>query len=127
MRSWNKLTELITVRKRSCEKVMFLHLSVSHSVHRGVSASVHAGIHPLGRHPPPHGQTAPPFPQQTVTAADGRHPSGMNSCSVFFHMKQLTYLMLAESTLVQKAADVFKETASTPVFVTKATLEHPAK
>ena len=25
----------ITVRKRSCGKVMFLHLSVSHSVHRG--------------------------------------------------------------------------------------------
>ena len=25
----------ITARKRSCGKVMFLHLSVSHSVHRG--------------------------------------------------------------------------------------------
>ena len=42
---------------------MFLHLSVSQSVYRGVSASVHAGIHPLplGRHPPladtSHGQT----------------------------------------------------------------------
>ena len=34
-------------------KVMFLQLSVSHSVHRGVSASVHAGIHthPGSRHP----------------------------------------------------------------------------
>ena len=37
---------------------VFLHMSVSHSVQRGVSASVHAGIHPshadtpLGRHPP---------------------------------------------------------------------------
>ena len=37
---------------------MVLHLSVSHSVHRGVSALVHAGIHtpawaePLGRYPP---------------------------------------------------------------------------
>ena len=55
---------IFTVRKWSCRKVMFLHLSVSHSVHRGVSASVHAGIyypllgrHPLGRHPP--GQTPP--------------------------------------------------------------------
>ena len=40
-------------------KVMFLHLSVSHSVHGTVvSASVHAGIHTsLGRHPPPPGQT----------------------------------------------------------------------
>ena len=56
---------IVTVCKRSCGK-MFLHLSVSHSVHRG-SASVHAGqtsprqttpwtdTHPLGRQPP--GQT----------------------------------------------------------------------
>ena len=41
-------------------KVMFLHLSVSHSVHGGMSASLHAGIHPPvsrqspeSRHPPP--------------------------------------------------------------------------
>ena len=51
-----------TVRKRSCGKVMFLHLSVSHSVHRG-STSVHAGIHPPGQTPPwadtPPGQTPP--------------------------------------------------------------------
>ena len=77
---------------------MFLHLSVSHSVHRGVSAPVHAGIHPppeqtslpgqtppspLGRHLPP-GQDSPPGrtspPQQTATAADGTHPTGMHSC-----------------------------------------------
>ena len=45
---------IFTVRKRSCRKVMFLHLSVNYSVHGGVSASVHAGIHhtPLARHPP---------------------------------------------------------------------------
>ena len=46
----------ISVRKWSCRKVMFLHLSVSHSVHGG-SAPMHAGIHPpadtpLGIHPP---------------------------------------------------------------------------
>ena len=29
--------KLITTRKRSCGKVMYLHLSFSHSVHRGVS------------------------------------------------------------------------------------------
>ena len=53
-----------TVPKRSCGKVMFLHLSVSHSGHRGVSSPVHAGIHThppadtlLSRHPP--GQTPP--------------------------------------------------------------------
>ena len=33
-------------------KVMFLLLSVSHSVHWGVSASVHAGIHPPGKQTP---------------------------------------------------------------------------
>ena len=51
---------IITVHKQSCGNVMFLHLSVSHSVQRGESAPVHAGIHhspgrhrhPLGRHPP---------------------------------------------------------------------------
>ena len=41
-------------------KVTFLHLSVSHSVHRGVSASVRDGIHPPGK------QTTP----------RSRHPSG---------------------------------------------------
>ena len=52
---------LFTVRKRSCAKVMFLHLSVSHSVHRGClpGACVYPSMHwadtpqadtPLGRH-----------------------------------------------------------------------------
>ena len=46
---------LVTVRKRSCIKVMFLHLSASHSVHcgGGVSASVHAGMHRPEQTPPP--------------------------------------------------------------------------
>ena len=82
---------------------MFLHLSVSHSVHRGRgSALVHAGIRPppwdqtpLGpgtplssRHPPgtrhtpgpgtPRHQVPPR--QQTATVADGTHPTGMHSC-----------------------------------------------
>ena len=38
-------------------KVMFLHLSVSHSVHRGVSASVQAGIHPPPEQTPPGADT----------------------------------------------------------------------
>ena len=46
-------------------KIMFLYLSVSHSVHRGgVSASVHAGIHPHEQTPPwantPLGVDTPP-------------------------------------------------------------------
>ena len=57
---------LFTVRKRSCGKVMFLHLSVSHSVHKG-------GCLPqcmLGYTPSP-GQTPPPAWAGTPP---GRHP-----------------------------------------------------
>ena len=66
-----KVLCLITVRKRSCGKVMFLHLSVSHSVHKGgvcLSAcwDTHTspGRHPPARHPP--GQTP----------SLDRHPTG---------------------------------------------------
>ena len=38
----------------------------------------HATNTPLGRHPP--GQTPPP--QQTATAVDGTHPTGMHSCFI---------------------------------------------
>ena len=72
-------------------EVMFLHLSVSHSVHGGVvSASVYAGIHtlhsqeqtpPRSRHPP--GSRHPlcavhawKYGQQ----AAGTHPTGMHTC-----------------------------------------------
>ena len=67
--------EFFTARKVSCGKVVFLHLSVSHSVHRGVSGSGsggctlpgHTHTHTLTRTPPPH------FSQQ----AGGTHPTGM--------------------------------------------------
>ena len=39
---------------------------------------------PLDRHPPgqtpPHGQTPPGHPPEMVAAADGTHPTGMDSC-----------------------------------------------
>ena len=82
---------------------MFLHLSVSHSVHRGdlpqcmlgythTPCPVHAGIHTpiaqcmLGYTPYPH-----PHPLSCsvhagidmATAADGTHPTGMHSCYNF--------------------------------------------
>ena len=86
-------------------KVMLLHLSVSHSVHRGVSASVHAGIHtstpqeqtPPQKQKPPQKQTPPRSrhpPEQTPPRADtpctvhagrygqqagGTHPTGMHT------------------------------------------------
>ena len=84
---------------------MFLHMSdVCHSVHGGCLADTPMGRHtprqtPLGRHPhghtPPLGQTPPspgrqplgrhlPPPQQTATAADGTHPTGMHSCTKLF-------------------------------------------
>ena len=41
-----------------------------------MSTSVLGGIHPSGQTPP----------QQTATAADGTHPTGMHSCLVMFHI-----------------------------------------
>ena len=57
-------------RQTKFAKLMFLHLSVSHSVHRGVFASVHAGIQP---------QADPSSQADTPHRADplgSRHPAG---------------------------------------------------
>ena len=67
---------LITGRNEIVAKVIFLHLSVIHSVHRGGSASVHAGIPPPpGSRPPgsdtPWDQT--PFPLRADTP-QSRYP-----------------------------------------------------
>ena len=84
--------------------VMFLHLSVSHSVHRGdvcqtppPEQTPPCANSPLGRHPPPR-QTPPgrppppPIPQQTATAANGTHPTGMHSCwSIVSEERRLQY------------------------------------
>ena len=53
-------------------KVMFLHLSVSHSVHRG-----RGGLHPGGQTPSPSDTTG--YGQR----AGGRHPTGMHSCFTY--------------------------------------------
>ena len=55
-------------------KVMFLHVSVSHSVHRGGAGEV----------PPP----------PTATAAGGTHPTGMHSCWQCEHTIRVTMLSL---------------------------------
>ena len=68
-----------------CLKVMFLHLSVSHSVHRGCLPQCMLGYTPPRPDTPP-GQTRHPPPQQTVSAADVTHPTGMLSCS--YHLQQ---------------------------------------
>ena len=63
-------------------KVMFLYLSVSHSVHRGVCLSACWDTHPEQTPPPPRKQT----PLCTVHAgrygqqAGSMHPTGMQSC-----------------------------------------------
>ena len=62
-----------TVRKRSCGKVKFT--SVCHSVHGGGG-----GVHPLGRHPLASPSWADTPPQQTASAADDTHPTGMHYC-----------------------------------------------
>ena len=71
--------------------VMFLHLSVSHSVHSVYP--VNAGTDtpqadtPLGRHPPWQTPLSPAdtpleaHPPPTATAADGTHPTRMLSCN----------------------------------------------
>ena len=62
--------------QRSSGKVMFLQLSVSHSVHRwGVFQTPPRQTPPLGRHPPADTPTTP-----MATAANGTHPTGMLSC-----------------------------------------------
>ena len=43
--------------------------------------SVHRQTHPPGGHP------FPPTPQETATAADGTHPTGMHSCLIYNQIK----------------------------------------
>ena len=91
-------------RERSCGKVIFSRI-LSPWGWRGVYPSMHwrrhpppsdtptwadtpLDRHPLGRHPP--WADTPlirhPHPQQTATAADGTHPTGMHSSFfLFFH------------------------------------------
>ena len=81
------LRRFVTVRKRSCGKVMFSQVCVKNSVHGG------GGVHPLGRHPPDR-HTPPasrhPTGWQTDTSplhvyCKGRvHPTGMHTCSWLF-------------------------------------------
>ena len=64
-------------------KVMFLHLSVSHSVHGGVvSAPFHAGIHPPRQTPPPPPHTDTPLPLAYYgiqQQASGTHSTEMHT------------------------------------------------
>ena len=65
----------------SFAKVTFLHLSVSNFVHSGGGVGVGVGVvsrpRPVGCIP---ACTEADTLQQTATAADGTHPTGMHSC-----------------------------------------------
>ena len=65
-----------------------------------MSASVHARIHT------PPGQTPPC--QQTDTAADGTHPTGMHSCLIYFISFEKDFLVLFAcfTRIVQFAGEV---------------------
>ena len=64
---------LITVRKRSCGKVMFLHPSL---IHRGGVVYPPPGRHHTpGRHPPADSLPTP----ETATTVYGTHPTGIHS------------------------------------------------
>ena len=78
-------SSIFTARKRSCGKVLFLHQSVSHSVHRGMSAFGSGVCIPLGTHPnTPLGHTHPGHtpPVEIANEAGGMHPTGMHSCYI---------------------------------------------
>ena len=109
---------VFTARKRSCGNVMFLHLSVSHSVqggglciggclHPGGSASrggvciQRGGLHPWGvciqrgLHPGGFGLTPPPQSDTTGYGqrAGGTHPTVMYSCflSIYISLCTVSY------------------------------------
>ena len=98
------LIPLVSVRKRSCRKVMFSQACVKNSVHTGERCTPPGRQTPvLGKHPPvrqtppgqtppgqtaplagsPHGQTslqADTPPPEMATATDSTHPTAMYSC-----------------------------------------------
>ena len=79
---------VITVRKRSCGMVMFLHLSVILFTWGGGCPGPGPGGYPglgesrprLGGCPGPGGVQVQAWRQTPPTAADGTHPTGMHSC-----------------------------------------------
>ena len=77
---WTYTLQLYYRQLTKFAKVMFLHVSVSHSVHRGVSASVHAGIPPQEETPRADTPRADTPQKQTPhleqTPPRSRHPPG---------------------------------------------------
>ena len=92
--------QFFTVRKRSCRKVIFLHLFVILFT-RG-SGTPPGRYHPwqtppprhtsLGRHPPARHPLAD-APQKAATAAVGAHPTGMHFCSYKYFLSDKPYCL----------------------------------
>ena len=81
-----ELSHIFTVRNEVWGKLMFLHLSVSHSVHRGNLPHCMLGYTSLGRYALPW-QSPParhPLPTSDITGcgqqAGGTHPAEMHTC-----------------------------------------------
>ena len=68
--------KLLPPANEVCGKVMFLYLSVSHTVRGGVSAPLHAGIHTLQADTPQGGVCLGVSPRQTPPWADTPPPPG---------------------------------------------------
>ena len=68
--------------KRSCGKIMFLHVSVILSTGGGVWQPPSRQT-PFRADPSPQ----PDTPPEMATAADGTHPTGIHSCYIYFPVK----------------------------------------
>ena len=77
---------------------MFSQVCVKNSVHRGPGGCLPGGCLPGGGCPGPgprvcvsqHALRQTP-PQQTATAADGTHPTGMHSCSFLYEQMPVIF------------------------------------
>ena len=84
---------------RSCSKVIFSQACVKSCVNRGwVSASVHARIHTPWADTPPC--------QQTDTAADGTHPTGMHSCLITGRNEVVAKVMFLQACVCPRGGGV---------------------
>ena len=64
---------------------MLLHLSVSHSVRRGVTGQT-----------PPRADNSP----QTANAVDGTHPTGMHSCTSYLLSRTVREVLVQHESLL---------------------------
>ena len=106
---------------------MFLHLFVSHSVHKGgdvclwVLGGSASGCR-MGVHPPQ--AATPPHPHETATEVGGMHPTGMHSCLAIYLPKSIKIkdiglrgakILLPPATVVNRCLSVHGGEVDTPI------------